>query len=336
MANTERLYKIERLIRVRGTVSFRAMQDELEISPATLKRDLEYLRSRLGAPIEYDRDANGYRLVAQGAGAPGPKYELPGLWFDDSELYSLLMAHQLLAGLDEEGLLARHLQPLLSRIHELLGSGDGSAAGAALQQRVRIVSALKRPVPSRFFQRVAEALLERRRLHLRYLTRGRRESGERDVSPQRLMHYRSTWYLDAWCHRAEGLRRFALDAIEDAIVLETKARELPLADVARAMDAGYGVYAGAQGAGAKERRWATLRFDRTAAQWAGREQWHPEQQGRWLDDGRYELRVPYVEETELVMDILRHGEQVEVVEPAALKRAVRTRLEAALAVYRGA
>ncbi|MCL4696003.1 MAG: WYL domain-containing protein, partial [Burkholderiaceae bacterium] len=50
----------------------------------------------------------------------------------------------------------------------------------------------------------------------------------------------------------------------------------------------------------------------------------------------YELRVPYVEETELEMDILRHGEQVEVVEPAALKRAVRTRLEAALAVYRGA
>ncbi|MBI5717450.1 MAG: WYL domain-containing protein [Burkholderiales bacterium] len=335
MANTERLYKIERLIRVRGVVGFQALRDELEVSPATLKRDLEYLRSRLGAPIEYDREANGYRLGVQAAGAPGQRYELPGLWFDESELYSLLMAHQLLAGLDEEGLLARHLQPLLERIHQLLGSGDGSAAGAALQQRVRVVSALKRPVPSRFFQRVAEALLQRRRLHLRYLTRGRRESGERDVSPQRLVHYRSTWYLDAWCHRVEGLRRFALDAIEDAVVLEQKARELPLAEVARNMDAGYGIYAGGgSGASGKDRRWATLRFDRTAAQWAGREQWHPEQQGRWLGDGRYELRVPYVEETELVMDILRQGEQVEVLEPAALRRSVRARLEAAVALYR--
>ena len=97
MANTERLYKIERLIRVRGVVSFQTLRDELEVSPATLKRDLEYLRSRLGAPIEYDREANGYRLGAQAAGAPGQKYELPGLWFDESELYSLLMAHQLLA-----------------------------------------------------------------------------------------------------------------------------------------------------------------------------------------------------------------------------------------------
>lgn len=332
MANTERLYKIERLIRARGVVSFSSLLAELEVSRATLKRDLEYLRSRLGAPIEYDRDANGYRLAVPSPSAPGPKYELPGLWFDESELYSLLMAHQLLASLDEEGLLARHLQPLLERIHQLLGSGDGSAAGLALQQRVRIVSALKRPVPSRFFQRVAEALLQRRQLHLRYLTRGRRESGERDVSPQRLVHYRSTWYLDAWCHRVQGLRRFALDAIEDAVVLDAAARELPLAEVAAAMDAGYGIYAG--GAGGKDRRWATLRFDRTAAQWAGREQWHPEQQGRWLDDGRYELRVPFVGDTELVMDILRQAEQVEVVEPASLRRAVRTRLEAALALYR--
>lgn len=340
MANTERLYKIERLIRTRGVVSFARLLDELEVSPATLKRDLEYLRSRLGAPIEYDRDANGYRFADgahTGAGAsPAPgagntRHELPGLWFDESELYSLLMAHQLLASLDEEGLLARHLQPLLERIHQLLGSGDGTAAGTALQQRVRIVSALKRPVASRFFQRVAEALLQRRRLHLRYLTRGRRESGERDVSPQRLVHYRSTWYLDAWCHRVDGLRRFALDAIEDAAVLDTKARELSLAQVAQAMDAGYGIYAG--GRGAHERRWATLRFDSTAAQWASREQWHAEQQGRWLDDGRYELQVPYAEETELVMDILRQGEQVEVVEPAALKRAVRSRLAAALAQY---
>ncbi|MFO1286937.1 MAG: WYL domain-containing protein [Rubrivivax sp.] len=327
MANTERLYKIERLIRARGAASFRTLLEELEVSPATLKRDLEYLRSRLGAPIEYDRDTNGYRMGATVGADAGRKHELPGLWFDESELYSLLMAHQLLAGLDEEGLLARHLQPLLERIHQLLGSGDGSAAGAALQQRVRIVSALKRPVPSRFFQRVAEALLQRRRLHMRYLTRGRRESGERDVSPQRLVHYRSTWYLDAWCHRTEALRRFALDAIEDAEVLEQKAREVPPAQVAKAMDGGYGIYAGG------EQRWATLRFDRTAALWASREQWHSEQQGRWLDDGRYELRLPYADDTELVMDILRQGEQVEVAEPPALKRAVRARLAAALRQY---
>ena len=38
MANTERLYKIERLIRARGIVSFQGLQDELEVSRATLMK----------------------------------------------------------------------------------------------------------------------------------------------------------------------------------------------------------------------------------------------------------------------------------------------------------
>jgi predicted DNA-binding transcriptional regulator YafY len=50
MTKTARVYKIELLIRTRGSVTFRELLEELEVSPATLKRDLEYLRDQLGAP----------------------------------------------------------------------------------------------------------------------------------------------------------------------------------------------------------------------------------------------------------------------------------------------
>ena len=325
MGKTDRLYKIEMLIRERGHCSFQALLDALEVSPATLKRDLEYLRDRLGAPIEYDRDLNAYRF---GAEYRGQKHELPGLWFNERELYSLLMAHQLLSELDTEGVISRHLHPLLERIHQMLGSSDIDAT--ALMRRVKIVSPAKRPVPGPFFERVAEALLQRRRLHMRYLTRGRRAVSERDVSPQRLVHYRSTWYLDAWCHQRESLLRFALDAIESAQVLDEKAREIPMRQVQAEMDAGYGIYAGSQP------QWALLRFDAQAAQWASREHWHPQQQGRWLGEpghSAWELRLPYVDETELVMDLLRQGEQVQVLAPDSLRQAVRQRLAQALAAY---
>jgi len=320
MAQAERYYKIEKLIRLRGHVSFATLLEELEVSRATLKRDLEYLRSRLGAPIEYDRDLNGYRFVENSRGA---KHELPGLWFDERELYSLLMAHQLLSGLDADGTLSRHLQPLLERIHQLLGSGDD----ATLMKRIKIISAARRPVPSRFFELITECVLQRKRVHLRYLTRGRGEVSERDVSPQRLVHYRNTWYLDAWCHRVDGLRRFALDAIEAATALDTRARDVAMKQVQAEMDAGYGIYAGGT------RQTATLRFAKQAAQWISREEWHAEQQGRWLDDGRYELQLPYVDDTELVMDLLRQGDEVEVVAPAALRDKVARRLRAAAAAY---
>jgi predicted DNA-binding transcriptional regulator YafY len=322
--HTARLYRIETLIRAKGCVSFQVLLDELEVSPATLKRDLEYLRSRLGAPIEYDRDANGYRF---GRAYAGPRHELPGLWFDEAELYSLLTAQQLLAGLDSDGLLSRHLQPLLDRIQQLLGSGEGTEAAERVMKRIKIVTALRRPVPSKFFERVSAALLARQRLQLRYLTRGRGELGEREVSPQRLVHYRNTWYLDAWCHRVDALRRFALDAIEEARVLDRKARDVAMKRVQEAMDAGYGIYAGG------EQRWAVLLFNAQAAMWASREEWHPQQQGRWLDDGSYEMRLPYVDDTELVMDVLRQGDQLRVLSPPELVQAVKTRLQAAAAMY---
>ncbi len=323
--NTARLYRIEALIRSRGHVSFKTLLEELEVSPATLKRDLEYLRSRMGAPIQYDRDLNAY-VFGPDVGAGG-RQELPGLWFNESELHSLLTAQQLLASVDNDGLLSRHLQPLLERIHQLLGSGEGVEAADRLVQRIRVVTALRRPVPSKFFERVTTALLQRQRLHLRYLTRGRGEVSERVVSPQRLVHYRNTWYLDAWCHRVEALRRFALDAIEEATVQSSKAKELAMKRVQAEMDAGYGIYAGGR------RQWAVLVFNPQAAQWASREEWHAEQSGRWLDDGSYEMRLPYVDATELVMDVLRQGEQVRVVSPAGLVAAVKERLRAAASLY---
>ena len=322
MTKTARVYKIEMLIRNRGHVSFHDLLGELEVSPATLKRDLDYLRDQLGAPIEYDRDLNGYRF---GQGYRGQKHELPGLWFSERELYSLLMAHQLLSELDSDGVISRHLKPLLDRIHQMLGTGEADAKN--LLKRVKIIGSAKRPVSSQYFELIGEALLKRRRLHLRYLTRGRGEVGERDVSPQRLVHYRSTWYLDAWCHTRERLLRFALDAIEGAEVLDQKAKEVPLKQVQAEMDGGYGIYAGGQ------RQWATLVFEPQAAQWVSKEEWHPEQQTHWLEGGGYELAVPYTEETEILMDILRHGDQVRVLAPPALVAAVRARLAAAAARY---
>ena len=322
MTKTARLYKIEMLIRNRGHVSFQALLDELEVSPATLKRDLEYLKDQLGAPIEYDRFLNGYRF---GEEYRGQKHELPGLWFSERELYSLLMAHQLLSELDSEGVISRHLQPLLDRIHQMLGTGEAEAK--ALLKRVKIIGSAKRPVSSQFFELIGEALLKRRRLHLRYLTRSRGEVGERDVSPQRLVHYRNTWYLDAWCHSRERMLRFALDAIEAATALNTKAKDVPLKQVEADMDGGYGIYAGGN------RQWATLVFEPQAAQWVSKEEWHPEQRFKWLADGAYELTFPYTEETELLMDVLRHGDQVRVVAPEALVRAVRVRLVAAAGRY---
>ena len=327
MAKTDRIYKIELLIRHRGQVSFAQLLETLEVSPATLKRDLEYLRGQLGAPIEYDRDSNSYRFAAgiSGTGS-GRRHELPGLWFSEPELYSLLMAQQLLSGLGADGLLSRHLQPLLDRIHELLGPG-GETDAKALMKRVKIISALRRPVAPDCFERMGEALMRRRRLQMRYLTRARGEVGEREVSPQRLVHYCDNWYLDAWCHLREDVRSFSIDAITQIKVLNTPVREVLDADINVAVDAGYGIFGGAP------KGWTTLKFTPERARWVSQEHWHPQQRGSTQVDGSYVLEIPYSDERELMGDMLRFGADVEVMAPPDLRGRIKRALHEAVGRY---
>ena len=76
-----------------------------------------------------------------------------------------------------------------------------------------------------------------------------------------------------------------------------------------------------------------LRFGAARARWVSRERWHAQQRGRALDDGGYELRVPYSNPSELIMDILKYGPEVEVIAPDSLRRTVAERLRQAANLY---
>jgi predicted DNA-binding transcriptional regulator YafY len=93
------------------------------------------------------------------------------------------------------------------------------------------------------------------------------------------------------------------------------------------LGAGYGIFGG------HPVHRAVLRFTPEQARWVARERWHPEQRGEFDAEGRYLLTLPYADPTELVMDVLRHGPEVEVLEPPELRAAVSERLRQARAVY---
>src|SRR2546425_349637 len=233
MERLERFYKIDQLLKDRKAVPFSALQSSLGVSAATLKRDLEYMRERFHAPIEWDREANGYRF---GKPRTGPRYELPGLWFNAGET-------------------------------------------------------------------------------------------EREISPQRLVHYRGNWYVDGYCHVREDLRSFAVDAIRAAELRDARAREIPAAELDEHLGAGYGIFAG------REVQWASLRFTPEAARWVAAQSWHPKQRARFDSDGSYLLEVPYSHDRELLMELLKFGADVEVLQPAELRRRVGDALRLAAQRY---
>ncbi len=321
MERLERFYKIDRLLKDRKVVPFASLRASLGVSAATLKRDLEYMRERFNAPIEYDREANGYRF---GAPRAGPRYELPGLWFNAGEAYALLSMQTLLAEL-QPGLLEPHIGPLQERLRALLG---GEPAWKDIEKRIRVFQPERRTSQSEFFGLFAAAVLRRLRLWIRHYNRKEDRETEREISPQRLVHYRGNWYVDGYCHMREDLRSFAVDALRAAELREARAKEIPAGELDAHLGAGYGIFAG------KEVAWARLRFTPEAARWVSAQSWHPRQRASFEADGSYLLELPYAHERELLMEILKFGGDVEVLEPQVLRTRVAEALANAAARYR--
>ena len=310
MSKVERLYHLHNILKQRRTpISRQDLMERLECSQATLYRLVGELRDFLGAPIEQDQDNRGFyydRSYEQ-------PFELPGIWISPGELQALLTARQVLGNV-QPGLLEGELESLQGRITSLLQQKGVEPEGG--DSRIHIQHVAGRAVPARMFQDVLGALFQRQRLKIRYHGRRRDEESERVVSPQRLTQYRNSWYLDAWCHQAQGLRSFALERVREQTLVDEPAREVKPGELAAHFDQSYGIFSG------PAEYLAELRFTPEMARWIAEENWHPDQQGSFEADGSWLLKLPFSNSRELVMDVLRYGPDVEVIGPDFLREAL--------------
>ncbi len=307
-------------------VSRARLLDELEVSAATFKRDLDLLRDQMHAPIKWvpgegGRD-RGY--ILEDKGWSSGKLGLPKAWFSASEIYALLMIHELASHIGP-GLLTEHLQPLITRVTLMLSAAEDTPED--VRARIRLLNSASKRSCSPHFETVARAAVKRRRLKLLYFTRSRNDRSERVVSPQVIVHYKENWYLVAWCHKADGLRMFALDAIEEAVLMKEPAKSVAKKLVEEIVGRDFGIYSG------EERRLAKLLFTAKQAPWVRSETWHKDQVGESKEDGGFLLTVPYSDPRELVLEILRYGPDVRVLEPPELQQEVAQRLRAAADQY---
>jgi predicted DNA-binding transcriptional regulator YafY len=322
MSRDERLHRMMMRLRERGGFERDAMIGELEVSHPTFKRDLEYLRSRLGADIEYDPSEKVYRLATagpiKGLAVTGKAIELTGLWFSAEEMLAILSMYRLLDGVGANSLVGPHLAPFKERIEALLSQGASPAKSDAeqIQQRVKILSMARRTVVPDIFKVVATGVLHRRRIQIAYRSRASNESTSREVSPQRIVHYRDNWYLDAYCHLRERISTFSVDAISKAKLLKVPAVDIDERELGDTLEAGYGIFSG------RPVNSATLLFSESVSRWVSAEAWHPQQKGRWVGP-QWEVSFPYADSRELKMDILKYGPDVSVKGPEDLKNEIR-------------
>jgi predicted DNA-binding transcriptional regulator YafY len=310
------------MLRDKRAVSSKVLMSRLGVSISTLKRDLDYMKDRLGAPIEWDRVLSGYRYAHADSVTP---FALPGFWLHADEIHALLIMRALLSTLGSD-LVSSIVAPFVSRLERLVK--ESGIDPETVSERFRVQSLeIRRPEPETF-GRLATAAVKRKQAHIRYFNRAANTSSDRTVSPQRLIFHRGKWYIDAWCHLRRELRRFAIDATCNVEVLDEPAKELVEGREAESYVQGYGIFGGMAVDTAR------LRFSARRARWVVNDQWHPDQKSSLQADGSLLVEVPYGDDRELIRDLLRHGSDVEVLGPASLRERLREEVGRMSALYR--
>lgn len=336
MNGSMRRLLIDRLLTEKEYVTFAELLEVLKVSPPTLKRDLSYMRKELRSPIVYSRTHRAYRYEPtqsqRQVGMLMGKRRTAGqkktrAWYSPEELYVLVRTVQ-----NFEQLIEREptevyaeFKALRSRMLDVLDIRP--LTGERLLRKVKVIDTAPIHDEPLTFETLGISLSLKRRVQIMYdNTIRNRTPSYREISPQRFVHYRNRWYVDAFCHTKNAPRTFAVEHIRMAQPLAKAAYQMNGEQIQTAFDAGYGMFRSG------ELRTAELLFDETVATHVRRQLWHPNQRMH-VEGEQVRVSIPYTDSTELVGELVRWGTHVKIIGPAELRREVRQYLQETLSQY---
>lgn len=197
MSQTERILYLDRMIRANGRVTVQQAADEFEVCTRQIKRDIEYMRTRFNAPLEYSRAKHGYF------------YERPfkKLEFADQHFVLFYVILKTLLG---------NQQYIPVESQELFGSVEDSIP----QNYKDLCKNISYQMPSvslinpEQFMVIFDAVIYKKCLAIAYRNL-KDESSERLIEPERVINYGGTWYMVAFDRKSNEIRTFHLARIED-------------------------------------------------------------------------------------------------------------------------
>lgn len=282
------------------------LSDRFEISAKTAQRSIEYFRDRLQAPLEYDPLRRGYFYRAD--------FELPAARISAGELGALLISRRLLADAS-----AGHLEGELASVVNKLGGILSRHLPGTLAPDEAFSFRWNQFVPTKNddFQRVCQALLGARPLTFDYQSPAQPEVVRRSVEPHHLVNYLGTWHLIAYCRLRHDWRDFVLPRMAQLFVESEVFSYRPRADWEPLLTGTFGIFQN------RDSFTVTLRFTPERSRLVNGQIWHPDQQAVHDSAGALQLTLPASHPAEILMSILSHGAEVEVLAPAWLREQVQ-------------
>lgn len=314
-----RMLELHRELRAGRFPNCRKVAAQLEVSAKTIQRDIDFMRDRLGLPIEYDQLHFGFFYSR-------PVESFPTFEVTEGELVALLVAQKAVAqyrGTPFERPLGSAFRKLAANLRDRI-QFDWGGVDAAISFRGLGPSVADLDL----FETVSKAVLGSRELAFAYHKLGAARHEERRVQPYHLACIENAWYLFGHDAVRGQLRTFALARMKNVRDLNTKFRRPADFSVDRLLGGSFGVFRGTG------RHRVQLRCDAFAARLIGERRWHDSQQFKRLADGGLEVAFTLDSLVEIERWVLGWGDHVKVLGPAALARRIAAAAARIAAAYR--
>ena len=155
MARTQRITRINALLGRPQGATLAQLMEELEVSRATVNRDLQTMRDEMNAPIVWDRFERTYRIEPNGNA--GPTYMIPGLWLTPAQAYATLTLNNMVEKI-APNVLGPFLMPMRGLLKQLLGEADFPLHG--LDRKIEIDMPAMPAIGDLDFENLVEALIQ--------------------------------------------------------------------------------------------------------------------------------------------------------------------------------
>jgi len=291
----------------------------LEVSTKTIHRDLEFMRDRLGLPIEFASDRNGYHYTEE-------VDSFPTLQISEGELFALLVAEKALQQYRGTPFEAR-LVGALRKLEEALP--DTVSLNLAQWEQAISFHTTSEPlvtVPP-ILEALTRAAQKREQLKLCYRKPGAKQVEERIVDPYQLANVNGDWYLFAFDHLRRDLRKFVPARILSAEPTGQIFVRPAKFELEKLLRDSFDVHS-------REGDFeVVIRFEAAVADYLREKRWHPSQTLQELPGGGVELRLKLSSLSEIERWVLGWGGAARVIGPAELVDRVRLAAERIRAVH---
>ncbi|MGP1530076.1 MAG: helix-turn-helix transcriptional regulator [Treponema sp.] len=317
-----RLLHIDREIRAGKFPAIRQLAHELEVSKRTIERDIEFLRDRYSAPVEYDYRRRGYTYTQ-------PAFFLKSLFLTNEEFFSVAVFEKVLRQYRNTPLEAQ-LKGVFAKLTALLPEKTVSFNTLWVDEAVSFIAEPAPEIDPEIFSAVFAGVKTCHAVRFLYRSLGQAESAERSCEPYHIVCQRGAWYVIGRCRLKKELRIFSFSRMQRIELLTAEEPFTVPEDFSpqACIDTHVGVWLNK-----REPFTVRLLFAPAVRAFAEEHIWNADQTVSVRKDGWVEVRFETTQFEEIKRFVLGQGTTVRILEPQELVESVQEEIRQMSGMY---